>query len=112
VRTVRPSFPLYSYNKVQDTRESAKDIKFLKEATKNVTDFLFVTHCMSGKASPFGGTHGRQTEVSLLSSSEVFRLAFYFISFLWWGENESTSYVGHSLAYCTSRGLQIVNVEQ
>jgi hypothetical protein len=32
------------------------------------------------------------------------RLYFFFFSFLDWGETESTCYVGHSLAYCTSPG--------
>jgi hypothetical protein len=41
-----------------------------------------------------------------------FSFCFFFFSFLGWGETESTWYVGHYLAYCTSPGLQMMNVEQ
>jgi hypothetical protein len=36
----------------------------------------------------------------------------FFFSFLEWGETESTWYVGHCLAYCTSSGWQMMSMEQ
>jgi hypothetical protein len=34
----------------------------------------------------------------------------FFFNFLVWGETESTSYVGHNLAYCTSTGRQMIMI--
>jgi hypothetical protein len=46
--------------------------------------------------------------LSRMAIFPVFKLSFNFFNFLGWGETESTWYVGHYLAYCTSPGGEMM----
>jgi hypothetical protein len=49
----------------------------------------------------------------LLSSEEgLYSVEFSFFFPFVWGETESTWYIGHYLAYCTSSGGWMMSVEQ
>jgi hypothetical protein len=49
-----------------------------------------------------------------LKNKDVMTFTFWlsFFSFLGWGDTESTWYVAHKLAYCTSPGWYMMNVEK
>jgi hypothetical protein len=48
----------------------------------------------------------------VLTVNKSFLVLAIWFCFLWWGETETTWYVSHSLAYCTSLGWQMICVKQ